>query len=173
MNIMPGMRMENRKTRVLKNSSGFTLLEIILVLLIVGILSAIVVPKMTGLITNMRLKAAGEKIMDDLRYIYSYAVTHRDTTWLVVNVNDNSYGIYSGPSSSQRQLLLDPSTNQKALIDLDVAYPGVFISAVNFGGSNEVYFDWWGTPSNGGKIVLNNSKTILVTPNTGYVYESK
>jgi len=172
-NIIQRLKVGKQKTGKVGNAPGFTLMEVILVLMIIGILSAIVVPKMTGLITNMRLKAAGEKIMDDLRYIYNYAITHRDTTWLVVNINDNSYGIYSGPSSSQRQLLLDPSTNQRALIDLDVSYSGVFISAVDFGGSNEVYFDWWGTPSNGGKVVLNNNKTIVITPSTGYVYESE
>jgi Tfp pilus assembly protein FimT len=138
-----------------------------------GILSAIAVPKVGGLITNLRIKAAGDKLLDDIRYIYNYAVSQRDTTWLVVDMANNSYGLYSGPSAAQRVLIVDPTTNQPGIIDLDERFPGVVISSVNFGGSQEVFFDWWGTPSSGGQLVLNNNKTITVAPGTGYVYETE
>ena len=151
--------------------SGFSLVELIMVMAILGIVSVITIPKMGNLIISMRLKAAGDKLIDDLRYIHDFAIARHDTTWLVVNTVDNSYGIYSGPSVATRQLILDPSTNQQAVVDFDIDYKGVQITSVNFGGSNEFFYDWWGSPSNGGQIVLSNSKTIEVVSETGYVYE--
>ena len=151
--------------------SAFSLLELIMVMAILSIASVIAVPKVGDLITDMRLKAAGDKLMDDLRYIHEYAIARHDTTWLVVNTGANSYGIYSGPSVATRQLILDPSTNQQAVLDFDTDYTGAQITSANFGGSSEFYYDWWGKPSNGGQVVLNSSKTIVVVSETGYVYE--
>ncbi len=154
-----------------RQGQAFTLIELILVMMVIGILSVIIVPKAGNLITNMRLKAAGSKLHDDLTYIYDYAVSKHDTTWLVVNITENSYGIFSGPSESERELILDPSTNRQSFIDFDEEFSGVQITSVNFNGGGEFFYNWWGTPSSGGQIVLNNSKIINVVPETGYVYE--
>lgn len=155
----------NRKT-------GFTLIEVVLVITIIGIISALIVPKVDNINSSIRLRAATDKLKDDLKYIQRYAVSRHDTTWLVVNSGDNSYGIFTGSSSSNRQLILDPSTNTQAMIDFDDYYRGVQISSVNFGGNDEFFFDWRGTPSNGGYVVLNSTRIITVSTETGYIYES-
>jgi len=149
---------------------GFTIIEIIMVIAIVGILSVIVSSKVNTVIVNLRLNNAGEKLKEDIQYIADYATSVHDTTWLVVNVNQNKYGIYSGPSVQARQLLLDPATNEPGEFFLDDLYPGVRLSAVDFSGGSEIFFDWWGTPSAGGTVVLNDTKNVIVTSETGYVY---
>ena len=156
-----------------RKGPAFSLIELILVMMLIGIVSVIVIPKADNLLTSMRLKAAVSKLKDDLTYIYDYAVTKHDTTWLVVNITENSYGIFSGPSESERELILDPSTNRQRFIDFDEEYTGVQITSVNFSGNVEFFYNWWGTPSSGGQIVLNNSKIINVEPGTGYVYETE
>lgn len=147
-------------------------MELIIVILIIGIITAIVVPKFTGLLTSIHMKAAREKILDDLRYIGNYAISHHDTTWIVIDQNNNSYALYRGPSSSNRQILHDPSTNQNAVIDIGTLFSGVFISQYDFNGSNELYFNWYGSPSTGGNIVLNQQRVIHIVPGSGYIYES-
>lgn len=154
-------------------NQGFTLVEMIMVVIIMGILAVTIIPRTGDLLRTMNLKAAGDKIEDDIRFMYEYAVAMHDTTWLVVNISNNSYGIYSGPSQGSRQLILDPSTNRRAIIDLDDEFNYVSITAVQFSGSHEFYYDWWGTPSSGGSITLNGSKVITVAPGTGYVYETQ
>ena len=154
-------------------SAGFSLIELIIIISIIGILSAIIVPRANNLVDSMQLKTAGDKLIDDLRYAHNYAISTHDTTWFVVNIVDNSYGIYVGSSPSDRELIWDPSTNRQALVDFDVQYSGVRITSVNFGGESEVSFDWWGTPSDGGVVVLNGTKSIVIVPETGYVYEAQ
>ncbi len=156
----------------MKKEHGFTLIELVMVMVIIGIMSAIIIPKVDNLNSSIRLRSVAGKLKDDLKYIQHYAVSRHDTTWLVVNSGDNSYGIYSGSSAANRQLILDPTTNSQAVVDLDNDYSGVSISSVSFGGDSEFYFDWRGKPSNGGQVVFNNSRTITVNSETGYIYES-
>ncbi len=165
-------KMQELTKQQLKSSPGFTLMELIIVIVIVGILSALSVPRITGLLTSMQMKAAREKILDDLKYIENYAISHHDTTWIVIDQPNNSYALYAGPSAGDRQLLRDPSTNQNAVINVGAMFNGIYISQVNFGGSNEVFFNWYGSPSFDGNIILNQQWVIHLIPVSGYVYES-
>jgi len=160
-----------QNTTNINQSNGFSLMEFIIVVSILGILSAIIVPRYMTAIENVRVRNAVEKIKDDIRYIRDYAVARHDTTWIVLNPSTNSYGIYSGPSSMNRTLLVDPLTHTQQIVDIEALYIDAFLTQVNFGGSQEMYFDWWGTPSNGGEIIINNSLTIKIEPKSGYVYE--
>lgn len=150
---------------------GFTVIEMITVMAIIAILSAIMVPKYTETVQAMRLMNAGDKIKDDLRLIYNQSIVEHDTTWFVADTATNSYGIYEGATPGTRTLILDPSTNLQNPIYLSDMFPGIALTNVNFNGNLEFMYDWWGTPSAGGVIELNNSLTITVVPETGYVYE--
>jgi len=55
--------------------SGFSLLELIVVLVIIGMVSAFVGPKLVGSMTNMNLKTASKKVAAALRYARSQAVS--------------------------------------------------------------------------------------------------
>ncbi|MCF7827289.1 MAG: prepilin-type N-terminal cleavage/methylation domain-containing protein [Candidatus Marinimicrobia bacterium] len=156
----------------LKSKSGFTILELALVIAILGIISAISVPKIGEIITAVQEKAVAERMIEDLSYLRSLAVSHRDTTWMVVNQAQNQYGLYTGPNAGSRTLLADPQSGEYFILDLDSAYQNIFISSVNFGGSSEIAFNWRGRPSSGGSIVLNSSRTITVIPETGMAYET-
>jgi type II secretion system protein H len=56
-------------------SRGFTLLELIVVLLIIGLMTALVTPRLVGSLTNMNLKTSAQKISSSLRYARSQAVS--------------------------------------------------------------------------------------------------
>ncbi len=121
------------------SKDGFSVIEIIMVIAIVGILSVIVSSKVNTVIINLRLNNASEKLKEDIQYIADYAASVHDTTWLVINVNQNKYGIYSGPNVQNRQLMLDPSTNEPGEFLLDDLYPGVSLTAVDFSGGSEIF----------------------------------
>ncbi len=154
------------------SQNGFSLIEVILVIMIIGILTAISIPKVFGLIESVSEKAVSERLIEDLSYIRNYAISNHDTTWLVVNVAQNQYGLYVGPSSGSRSLIADPQTGESAILDLDVDFDNVVISSADFGGSAEVSFNYWGVPSSAGTVVLNSNRTITLIAETGLVYEA-
>ncbi len=140
-------------------------------ILIIGILSAISVPKVGNLIQDVRKKAVVERLTEDLNYLRSMAISYHDTTWLVVDQAQNTYGLYIGATPGTRVLIPDPQTGASAVLDLDVDYPDVSISGVTFAGG-ELSFNWWGTPSEGGTVTLNNSRIVTVVAETGLAYEA-
>lgn len=151
-------------------SGGFTLMEIIIVIVIIGILSFIGIARFQNTIDSINLKVASDKLRDDLRYVRNFAVNNHRNTWFNIDISSNSYsyGIYATPPLGDPQTLIDPSADQPAIIDLD-DYNGVSITSETFGGG--FYYNWLGTPSIGGQVVLNNTITIVVEEETGYIYE--
>ncbi len=151
-------------------NDGFTLIELVIVMLIIGIISVMSYPRFTNTVQSMNLRVATDKLADDLRYVYNYAVTNHRNTWFSINIGNNSYsyGVYNTQPSSDPVVLTDPATNQPAIINLD-NYNGVTITAESLGGGFD--YDWWGTPSSGGQITLNGTRTIVIEEETGYVYE--
>ena len=156
----------------IRHTYGFSIIELVLVISIMGILTVIAVPKIFNLITDVKEKAVTERLIEDLSLLRNHAINYRDTTWLVVDVGLNRYGLYSGPNALNRSLLTDSYSGDSALVDLTSEYEDVSISAVDFGGGSEVYFNWWGIPSSGGSITLNNSRVITLIAETGLAYEA-
>ncbi len=142
-----------------------------MVMAIIAIITAMAVPKIFGIVTDIREKAVSERLVEDLNYLRNYAQSHHDTTWLVVDAAANQYGLYEGPTALDRTLIPDPQTQESNILDLDVDYEGVTITSVSFGGASEVSFNWWGTPSSGGTIVL-DTRTITLIAETGMAYET-
>ncbi|NQU67244.1 MAG: prepilin-type N-terminal cleavage/methylation domain-containing protein [Candidatus Marinimicrobia bacterium] len=160
-----------KKLKISIGYEGFSIIEMITVIAIIGVLSAISIPKYVETVQTMRLMNAGDKIRDDLRLIYNQSIVQHDTTWFVADLNTNSYGIYEGATQGSRVLILDPSTNSQNPVDFDETFPGIALTNVNFNGNTEFMYDWWGTPSSGGVIELDNSLTITVVSETGYVHK--
>lgn len=158
------------KTR--KHQTGFSLIELVLVMMIIGIITVITIPKVFGIIGGVTEKAVAERLIEDLSYLRNYAIANHDTTWLVVDAAQNQWGLYSGPSALSRSLLADPLTGESLVLDLDDDYSGVTISSVSFGGSAEVSFNYWGVPSSGGTVELSNIRTITLIAETGMVHET-
>jgi prepilin-type N-terminal cleavage/methylation domain-containing protein len=151
------------------NNRGFTLIEVVIVMAILGILAVAILPNFRNTLASANLRSAAGKLKDDLHYIHNFAVTHHRSTWFTINSNSYSYGIYSEPpSSGDRVPLTDPATGQPAIIYWEDYIISVITSPTLGGGFD---YDWWGTPSNSGQIELNGTKAIVIKAETGYVYE--
>lgn len=142
-----------------------------LIIAITGIISLIILPNIGNTLNNVKLKIVTGKLMDDIRYVQNYAITNHRNTWFTIDVGSNSYsyGIYSTPPNADPQILIDPSTNQLAIIDLN-DYSGVSITSESLNGGFD--FDWFGKPTNSGQIVLNSTTIVNIEDETGYVYEN-
>ncbi|MEE9190210.1 MAG: hypothetical protein V3U16_05525 [Candidatus Neomarinimicrobiota bacterium] len=147
--------------KIYKSNKGWTLIELIIIVVIVSVLAATFIPQFNDALNSVRLRTAKEKLIDDLYYAQNYAIANHRTVWfdvIVDPVNSYSYGIYD----PAQVILTDLSTGSQA----DINLTNVLITTGGF-----FEFDWWGTPLNGGgPIVLNYSETINIVPETGFIH---
>jgi general secretion pathway protein H len=80
-----------------RNTRGFTLLELIVVLIIIGLMSVLVVPKLVGPLANLDLKTASQKIAASLRYARSQAASEKTTYVALFDFEKNRLVIINPP----------------------------------------------------------------------------
>ena len=84
----------------LKARSGFTLVEILAVIVILGIASAIVIPQI-GTRDDMRVKAATRTLIADLIYAQNLAISTGQTVYVRFDVADNKYSLLTAPANTK------------------------------------------------------------------------
>lgn len=156
---------------ICNSSRGFTLVETIIVVVIIGIVAIVAIPRFNETIQSKRLYDATEKLYDDLNYCRDYAIAQHTNTWIEFESSQEKYRLFYGDSWAARNALIDPARSSDDWFVINDTFLGVEIQSTSFSG-NRISFNWWGTPSEGGTVVLINgitSKTITVQPETGYV----
>ena len=77
----------------MKNPRGFTLLEIILVLVFIGVIAGLTTPFVMSTLDRVKLQAETRKINSALRYARSEAITRKIVTTFNANINNRQYWI--------------------------------------------------------------------------------
>lgn len=110
----------------MRKNSGFTILEVMTVLAVIAILSAIAVPNFMGWLPNYRLRSGAEAIRSTLQFARINAVKQNTTARVTFNLGADSYtaSIVGGPTLKNGQM---PA--------------GIDMFFVSFGGGPEVQFD--------------------------------
>ena len=141
--------------------TGFSLIELMIVIALISIVSAIAVPMWQRYAANTNLKTAAREVMADLSNAKQQAVEENlDVYRLTFNVAGNNYAL----SRTDTGVTLWT----KSLASFG---NGILIESVSFGGS-EVRFQKRGTVSNGHLILRNGlGSTATITVNiTGKTY---
>lgn len=165
-----------------RGASGFTLVELIAVLVVVGILAFAVSIGVQSALASFRLNAASAKILSDIRYAQHQARARNGWYGVRFQANPtNRYNVYFTNGVSDIDLL-DPA-EPSAVLDVDVAarFGGTLITAVAIAAGNKVEFNPIGTPyddKNGsplgsdGTVTISqggSARTIRIVKNTGMV----
>ena len=159
--------MENQtKTNLKKATPGFSLTELVVIIVLIGIFAAMAMTRTNTGLTTIQVQIAIDQITTDIDYSKSMAFARHDTITLVFSTTLEQYTIYNGPDGS-RSAITDFPNSTNGVISFDQSdFIEVNITSANFGGLEELQFFPLGDPKSGGSIVL-NSKTISVAPVTG------
>jgi len=157
-----------------KHQSGFTLIEVIAVLVIIAVLAAVVISRMTSP-SSFGLVSETDILKGHLRYAQYRAMS--DVTLWYMSFTANTYTLWHYDSS-----VLDwkPSTlpnEESGTHSLEKA--GVTLT-VNDGGDAFVYFNEWGNPVTDTGDLLpdtttislkegSTTQTVKITQNTGFI----
>jgi len=176
--MIMGSTMRN-ELRYLQRCSGFTLVEVLIVLVILAILASVLVPAMGDPATS-RLKGAATILSRDIQYVQSEAMNTGQT--LQINfVSGTQYqvvdpdGGVGGSALLLRYPQLDyPAHNGQFIVDFDDPGPlrGATIQSPDFGGQPRLEFGRYGEPAAGGEVVLRSGSyrvRITIAPVTGMV----
>jgi len=142
---------------------GFTFVELMLVLGIIAVMSAIAIPRYSRSLSRYRLELAAQRIAADLNFARSRA--NASSASVTVNFQVNPVNRIDIPTVTG---LKTAFTTWQTLLG-EEPYRAA-ITAASFSGSPTVTYNGYGTPSVGGSVtvqVAGLSKTILVNAVTG------
>ncbi|MFQ5901314.1 MAG: GspH/FimT family pseudopilin [Thermodesulfobacteriota bacterium] len=143
----------------LRRESGFTLLELLLVLFIVGLSTALVVPSITGGITNLKIRASTKRLATTLRYARNLAISRKRPYYVRVLANENRLIVTSGRGEKKEGLEKELTLSEEIVIMVDTGDVLAFYPKGN---------------STGGTFDIQNTEgipfyTVNIEPSTGRV----
>ena len=158
-----------------KGSRGFTLIEVITILVIMGILSAVVISRM-GSTSTYSLASEVDILKTHLRYV-QYRAMSDSVTWGMS---------FTGGSNSSYSLRVDKAATTSSLPNENSSTPwthnlppGITITTED-GAGTAIDFNEWGNPVDGSDKLLtsdylislsdsSSTQTVRITQNTGFI----
>jgi MSHA pilin protein MshC len=155
----------------LKRARGFTMVELITVMVLTGILAAFAIPRLTG--DNWAAGSAfRSEVLSALRYAQKSAVSHRRL--VCATVGTAAVALAIAPASGATACttsLASPDGSAYASLDQAVRASGALV------GARPLYFQPWGTITTdsagaipaSGMIAISGQGAIRIEGETGYV----
>jgi prepilin-type N-terminal cleavage/methylation domain-containing protein len=131
---------------------GFTLIELTIVIMTIGILAAAAAPKYRDSLVYYRLDAAARRIGNDLRYARQYARKSCKVQSLSFSVASDNYTTTTVQDMNRR--------GTGFTVNLATEY-SVDVITADFGGSPTLQFDIFGRPNQAGTVVIQSNSTQL------------
>ncbi len=146
----------------IRRRGGFTLIEIVIVVLIIGIMAAISAPKFADTLHRCRVDSAVKRVKVDLSLVRQHAISSSSTQSAQFSPATDDYEL-SGLMSQ------DHAGTTLGVNLADPPYSAELVSA-SFGADSVVEFDRYGQPDSGGTVVVQSGgyqQTLTVDPATG------
>ena len=166
---------------------GFTLAEVAVTIMILAILAVTFTPKITDALARIRVNAAAQKLVADIRFTRDLSLSKHATYGLEFNTGGNFYQLFS-VSGGTKTVIMNPHKGVAMTVDYDdlpefggttMGSMGNICTDTNQCDTKELRVDAFGTPrdrlnaafTETVTIVLQNgsfSRTVRVTPETGF-----
>ena len=170
--------------RFIKRVCGFTLIELVITIAVLGALSVGAYVAIDNSLTSFRLDAASAKLMNDMRFAQHLARTRNAWFGVSFQINPvNQYTVYETDGVTDTPVPDPVNPAQTLVVNMASEYDGTTITAVNIDGGSKVEFNALGVPFTdalaseivaAGTITLTQgttTRTIQVIPETGRVEE--
>ena len=145
-----------------RRSPGFSLVELVMVLSIISIMSAIAIPRWTAAMQRYQLQMAAQRIATDIALARSRANFGSAPVTITYNTTAGTYTIVG---------MNDPDHPANAYtVNLSAAPYKAALTSVSFGGASQLVFDGYGTPTQGGILVVTvgtSQQTVTVDSTSG------
>ena len=141
--------------------AGFSVIEVVLVVAITALVSAIAVPRYASSLARYRADAAARRVAADLALAQNHASTAGRPQPVVFVARG-----YQMPGMPH----LDGKSYGDYTVDLGADPYGVTRVAAEFGGDASVKFDLYGAPDSGGSVVIEVGdvrRVVTLSPDNG------
>lgn len=154
-------------------ASGFTVVELLIVVCIVSTLAVAAIPVLSTAFEVLKVNAVARGLAADLRYAQAQAVRSGIQHRVELSTSSQSYEVRIWDGSAW-QLCAHPVTKKAwtTVLSQDSRYGGVALTSASFGTNSFVAFDKYGAPDNGGAVTLElgqTGRTVRVAPLSGRV----
>ena len=168
-------------------NKGFSLLDLLIVLMILGILGVFVAPQLHSTLNEARLNEATGELVSGLHYAQSLAVTHQRPFGLAANVAENWFRVFdhkyrtdASPHHSETPpvdgygVVLNPVDKNWYMLDFDSTprYEGVSIDSAPASGGMISFYPAGHSAVSDSVFVLGfegEQRTITVDGTTGKI----
>ena len=140
----------NRSART--KSAGFTLIELVLVILILGILGAVAAPRYAEALDATYARAAAVRVEIDLKYARQLAQQTSSSKTVTFDIAANRYTLDEVESRDR--------PNEDYIVTLTDDEFNAEINSVDFSGETSVTFDIYGHADNSGTVAVQSGGHI-------------